>query len=52
MQAQAFVRKWGPDGPAVELNERAGAQANFIDLCRVSAWPSPTTPSIIASSAA
>lgn len=25
MQAQAFVRKWGPGGPAHVLNERASA---------------------------
>ena len=39
MQAQAFIRKWGPGGPAHELNERAGAQAHFIDLCRIVAKP-------------
>jgi len=26
VQAQAFVRKWGPGGTAFELNECAGAQ--------------------------
>jgi len=35
MQATDFIRKWGPGGPAHALNERAGAQAHFIDLCRV-----------------
>ncbi len=44
MQAQAFVRKWGPGGPAYELNERAGAQAHFIDLCRVLGVPEPDDP--------
>jgi hypothetical protein len=44
MQAQAFVRKWGPGGPAFELNERAGAQAHFIDLCRVLGVPEPDDP--------
>ena len=44
MQAQAFVRKWGPGGPAHELNERAGAQAHFIDLCRVLGVPEPGDP--------
>lgn len=31
----AFVDKWGPGGPAYRLNERAGAQSHFIDLCQV-----------------
>ena len=44
MQAQAFVRKWGPGGPAFDLNERAGAQAHFIDLCRVLGVPEPDDP--------
>ena len=44
MQAQAFVRKWGPDGPAFDLNERAGAQSHFIDLCRVLGVPEPDDP--------
>ena len=44
MQAQAFVRKWGPGGPAHELNERAGAQAHFIDLCRVLGVAEPDDP--------
>jgi len=35
MQPQDFIRKWGPGGPAFALSERAGAQAHFIDLCRV-----------------
>ncbi len=44
MQAQALIRKWGPGGPAFELNERAGAQAHFIDLCRVLGVPEPDDP--------
>jgi hypothetical protein len=44
MHAQAFIRKWGPGGPAHELNERAGAQAHFIDLCRVLGVPEPDDP--------
>lgn len=44
MQAQAFVRKWGPGGSANDLNERAGAQAHFIDLCRVLGVPEPDDP--------
>ena len=35
MQAQEFIRKWGPVGTAFELNELAGAQSHFIDLCRL-----------------
>ena len=34
MLAQDFVRKWPAGAAANELNERAGAQAHFIDLCR------------------
>ena len=44
MRAPAVVRKWGPGGPAFELNERAGAQAHFIDLCRVLGVPEPDDP--------
>ena len=44
MQAQEFIRKWGPGGPAFELNERAGAQAHFIDLCRVLGVAEPADP--------
>ena len=44
MQAQAFIRKWGAGSPAHELNERAGAQAHFIDLCRVLDVPEPDDP--------
>ena len=44
MQAQEFVRKWQAGGAANELNERAGAQAHFIDLCRVLGVPEPGDP--------
>jgi hypothetical protein len=44
MQAKDFVRKWGPGGPAYELTERAGAQAHFIDLCRLLGVPEPDDP--------
>ena len=44
MQAQDFIRKWGPQGTAYDLNERAGAQAHFIDLCRVLGVPEPADP--------
>ena len=44
MQAQEFVRKWRDGATANELNERAGAQAHFIDLCRVLGVPEPADP--------
>ena len=44
MQAEDFVRKWAPGGPAHGLGERAGAQAHFIDLCRVLGVPEPADP--------
>jgi len=44
MQAQDFIRKWGPGGTAHALNERAGAQVHFIDLCRVLGVPEPADP--------
>ena len=44
MQAQAFIRKWGPGGPASLLTERAGAQAHFIDLCRLLGVAEPDDP--------
>lgn len=44
MQAQAFIAKWGPGGSAHELNERQGAQAHFIDLCRLLGVPEPGDP--------
>lgn len=44
MQAQQFIRKWQAGSPACALNERAGAQAHFIDLCRVLDVPEPGDP--------
>ena len=44
MQANEFVRKWQPGGTAHELNERAGAQSHFIDLCRVLGVHEPADP--------
>ena len=44
MQAQAFIRKWQAGSPAHALNERAGAQAHFIDLCRVLGVSEPGDP--------
>ena len=44
MQAKDFVRKWGPGGPAADLTERAGAQAHFIDLCRLLGVAEPGDP--------
>lgn len=41
MQAQDFIRKWQAGSTANDLNERAGAQAHFIDLCRVLGVPEP-----------
>ena len=44
MTPQAFVHKWAAGSPAHQLNERAGAQAHFIDLCRVLGVPEPADP--------
>lgn len=44
MQASEFLRKWAPGAAADALNERAGAQAHFIDLCRVLGVPEPGDP--------
>ena len=44
MQASDFVRKWRAGSAAAELNERAGAQAHFIDLCRVLGVIEPGDP--------
>jgi len=41
MTPQAFITKWGPGGPAFELNERQGAQPHFIDLCQLLGVPLP-----------
>nr|WP_269840889.1 DNA methyltransferase [Paucibacter sp. M5-1]MCZ7883785.1 hypothetical protein [Paucibacter sp. M5-1] len=42
MTSVEFVRKWGPGTKADRLNERAGAQSHFNDLCSVLGVPSPT----------
>ena len=44
LAARDFIAKWGPGGSAHGLNERAGAQAHFIDLCRVLGVPEPDDP--------
>ena len=44
MQAADFIRKWAEGSAADALNERAGAQAHFIDLCRVLGVPEPGDP--------
>ena len=44
MQAQQFIRKWQAGSTAHALNERAGAQAHFIDLCRLLGVPEPDDP--------
>jgi len=44
MQAQEFIRKWRAGAAANELNERAGAQSHFIDLCRVLGVTEPGDP--------
>lgn len=35
MTPRDFITKWSAGGPAFKLNERQGAQAHFIDLCRL-----------------
>jgi hypothetical protein len=41
MTPQEFIKKWGPGGPAFDLNERQGAQPHFIDLCQLLEVPLP-----------
>jgi hypothetical protein len=41
MTPQEFIKKWGPGGPASDLNERQGAQPHFIDLCQLLEVPLP-----------
>lgn len=41
MTPQEFIEKWGPTGPAYTLNERAGAQPHFMDLCALLDVPTP-----------
>jgi hypothetical protein len=44
MSPRDFIRKWASGSPAHALNERAGAQAHFIDLCRVLGVAEPADP--------
>jgi hypothetical protein len=44
MHVSKCIRKWSPGSPAHELNERAGAQAHFIDLCRALGVSEPGDP--------
>ncbi len=44
LHASDFVRKWRAGSAAAELNERAGAQAHFIDRCRVGGVIEPGDP--------
>jgi hypothetical protein len=41
MTPQEFIAKWGPGGPAFDLNERQGAQPHFMDLCQLLCVPTP-----------
>ncbi|MDZ7862221.1 class I SAM-dependent DNA methyltransferase [Acidovorax sp.] len=43
MTPQEFIAKWGPGGPAHDLNERQGAQPHFMDLCQLLGVPTPGT---------
>jgi hypothetical protein len=42
MTPQDFQAKWGPGGPAYDLNERQGAQSYFADLCNLLGVPQPS----------
>ena len=44
LSARDFIAKWGPGGAAHALTERAGAQAHFIDLCRLLGVAEPGDP--------
>lgn len=44
MTPQDFVAKWAAGGVADALSERAGAQAHFIDLCRLLQVDEPADP--------
>lgn len=44
MTPQAFIAKWSAGAAADALSERAGAQAHFIDLCRLLDVPEPADP--------
>ncbi len=39
-----FVKKWGAKGTAHKLNERAGSQQHFLDLCRILSVSEPDDP--------
>ena len=41
MTPQQFITKWGPGGPAFDLNERQGGQPHFMDLCGLLGVPTP-----------
>ena len=41
MTPQQFIAKWGPGGPAYELNEEQGAQSHFMELCDLLGVPRP-----------
>jgi len=41
MTPQDFIEKWGPGGPAYDLNEEQGAQSHFLDLCELLDVPKP-----------
>ncbi len=41
MTPQDFIAKWGPGGPAFDLNERQGAQQHFVELCQLLGVPTP-----------
>jgi len=44
MKVEDFIAKWAVGGPAYTLNERAGAQTHFIDLCHMLGVPAPDDP--------
>ncbi len=44
MTPAEFSRKWGPEGTAHRLNERAGAQKHFVDLCKLLGVDEPEDP--------
>ena len=41
MTPQQFIAKWGPGGPAFDLNERQDGQPHFMDLCALLGVPTP-----------
>jgi hypothetical protein len=44
LSAAEFMAKWGHGGSADKLNERAGAQPHFIDLCSLLGVEAPADP--------